>query len=143
MKKTIILMTAFSLFFCLIVTELPAKPRKHSLPDNYLTFTFFVNPAGIGLKHHLGSHIYASGALDYRDSDSDLRLRTGAVYFFPKKILMFYLYTGGGIQLSRNDGYQYPYVTVGTNFLFLYTEMIHPLQNRMKPEYRFGFSFKF
>lgn len=143
MKKIISTIATASLFICLSTADLSAKHRKPSYPDNYLTFTFFVNPIGIGLKHHLGSNVYATGNLDYRDAISDLQFRTGAVYFFPVKILIFQFFTGGGIQLSRNDGYQYPYVTIGTNFLFLYTEMIHPIESRTSPEYRFGFSFKF
>lgn len=143
MKKTITLIAAISLFFCLSVTDLSAKQRRHFPPDNYLTCTFLVNPVGIGLKHHLGSNIYASGNLDYRESISDLQLRTGALYIFPVKILLFRFYTGGGIQFSRNDGYQYPYAAVGTNFLFLYTEVVYPLENRRDPEYQLGLSFKF
>jgi len=87
--------------------------------------------------------VYATGNLDYRQSVDDLEFQAGAVYMFPVKILIFRLYTGGGYQFSRNEGYQYPYVTVGTNFLFLFSEVIYPMETATDPKYRFGLSFKF
>jgi len=76
-------------------------------------------------------------------SVNDLEFQASAVYMFPVKILIFRLYTGGGYQFSRNEGYQYPYVTVGTNFLFLFSEVIYPMETATDPKYRFGLSFKF
>jgi len=120
-----------------------ARDRKPCPPGHFLTFSFFINPVNIGYKHRLFDNVYAATNLDYRRSKTDLELQAGAVYLIPRKILIFTFYGGGGIQFSRNEGYQYPYVTVGTNFLFLFTEIIHPLERKTEPKYRFGFSFKF
>lgn len=110
---------------------------------NYLTFSWFLKPASLGLKHRLFSNVYATGNLDYRDSINDLEFQAGAVYLFPVEIIIFKFYAGGGYQFSRNEGYQYPYVTVGTNFLFLFSEVIYPMRSGMDSKYRFGLSFKF
>lgn len=112
-------------------------------PRNFITFSWFLKPASLGLKHRLFSNVYAAGNLDYRDSTNDLEFQAGAVYLIPRKIIIFRLYAGGGYQFSRNEGYQYPYVTVGTNFIFLFSEVIYPMESGMDPKYRFGLSFKF
>lgn len=120
-----------------------AKTHKSSSPKNYLTFSFFLRPASLGYKHHLFDNLYATGNLDYRSSTKDLEFQVGAAYFIPRKILIFRLYGGGGYQFSRNKGYQYPYVSIGTQFFFLFSEIIHPLRGGMDPQGRFGFFFKF
>lgn len=116
---------------------------KKSAPKGYLNFSFFINPLDIGYKHRLVDYLYGTVNLDYQSSESDLKFRTGAVYFIPRKILIFRFYGGGGFQYSRNQGYQYPYVSVGTHFLFLFSEVIHPIERKSTPEYRFGFNIKF
>jgi hypothetical protein len=81
--------------------------------------------------------------MDYVSSASDLEFQTGALYIIPKKILIFQFYGGAGLQFSRNTGYQYPYINLGTRFLFLFSEVIHPLRHGTQPRYRFGLSFSF
>jgi hypothetical protein len=81
--------------------------------------------------------------MDYVSSETDLLFQAGAAYVLPRKILVFRLYGGGGIEISRNHGFMYPYVVAGTKFLFLYGEIVHPLQSHSTPNYRFGFSFSF
>ena len=116
---------------------------KDKAPKGYLNFSFFINPLDIGYQHRLVDNLYGTVNLDYQGSDSDLLFRTGAVYLIPRKIIIFRFYGGGVLQYSRNFGYDYPYLTVGTRFLFLFTEIIHPIESRAKPEYKFGFSVKF
>lgn len=120
-----------------------AKPPGDYPRRNYLNISWFLKPASLGLKTRLFSHVYATGNLDYRESYNDLEFQAGAIYMFPAKILIFRLYAGGGYQFSRNEGYQYPYVTVGTNFLFLFSEVIYPMEAAKDTRYRFGLSFKF
>jgi len=143
MKKIITTSIIVILIYLGSTAELSAKNRIQESPDNYLTFSCFINPACLGYKHHIGRNFYVSGDLDYINSEADLQLRTGALYYIPINVLIFRFYGGSGIQFSRNQGYQYPYMCVGTNFLFLYTEMIYPLKEYMPTEYRLGFSFKF
>jgi len=143
MRKIFLIILLLALIFLLFTAHGFARERKHSSPGHFLTFSFFINPVNIGYKHRISDNVYATVNLDYRRSISDLEFQTGAVYLIPRKILIFQLYGGGGFQISRNEGYQYPYLTVGTNFLFLFTEIIHPLENGKEPKYRFGFSFKF
>lgn len=143
MKKILLISLLVALIIPLLTATGFARGRRLSTPGHFLTFSFFINPVNIGYKHRLFDNLYATTSLDYRRSITDLELQAGAVYLIPRKIIIFTLYGGGGIQFSRNEGYQYPYLTVGTNFLFLFTEIIHPLENGMEPKYRFGFSFKF
>jgi len=143
MKKILLISLLVILIIPLLTATGFARGRKSCAPGHFLTLSFFINPVNIGYKHRLFGNLYATTNLDYRRSITDLELQTGAVYLFPHKIIIFTLYGGGGIQFSRNEGYQYPYLTVGTNFLFLFTEIIHPLENGREPNYRFGFSFKF
>lgn len=143
MKKIVISTTILILIFLSSTTAVSARQRDWEAPDNYLTFSCFINPACLGYKHHIGRNFYLSGDLDYINSETDLQLRTGALYHIPYKVLIFRFYGGSGVQFSRNQGYQYPYMCVGTNFLFLYTEMVYPLKEYMPTEYRLGFSFKF
>ncbi len=120
-----------------------AKAHKSSTPKNYLTLSFFLRPTSLGYKHHLFDNLYATGNLDYISSTKDLEFQIGAAYFIPRKILFFRLYGGAGYQFSRNRGYQYPYISIGTQFFFLFSELIHPLRSGMDPQGRFGFFFKF
>lgn len=143
MKKMMLmgLLVILILFFC--VDEVSAKARKYRRDANYLNVSFLINPAGIGYMHHFGKNFYFLGNLDYRHEYSDLEFRAGGAYLFPVKILIFRFYSGAGMQFSRNDGYQYPFVMIGTKFLFLYTEMYHPMEKGLSPEYRAGISIKF
>ena len=117
--------------------------RSYHPPNNFVTFSFFINPASVGYQHRLSGNLFLTGNMDYVSSDSDLLFRAGAAYMLPRKILIFRPYGGGGIEMSRNHGYMYPYAMVGTKFLFLYAEVVHPLQSHSTPCYRFGFSFSF
>jgi hypothetical protein len=139
--KKIILITLL-VIMALFLSESQAFAEKPN-PNKFLTVSFFINPVGIGYKHAVAENFYLSGSLDYRSTATDLEFQTGAMYLIPKKILIFNFYVGSGLQFSRNHGYQYPYVTVGTNFLFLFTEMIHPLEANRDPRYRFGFNVRF
>jgi hypothetical protein len=143
MKKAMIAGFVIVLLLLVSSVDLFGHKRRSRPANHYLTFTFVVNPSGLGYKHHLAKNLYFMGDLDYRHDRADLLFRTGGAYFFPVKILLFHFYGGGGAQFSRNTGYQFPYVVVGTHFLFFYTEMIHAIESRATPEYRFGFSVKF
>lgn len=119
------------------------RSRSYQSPDNIVTFSFFINPVSVGYKHRLTGNVFLTGNMDYVRSESDLLLQAGAAYVLPRKILFFRLYGGGGIELSRNHGYMYPYAMAGTKFFFLYAEIVHPMQSNSTPSYRFGFSFTF
>ena len=119
------------------------RSRSYQTPDNFVTFSFFISPASVGYKHRLSGNLFFTGNMDYVSSESDLLFQAGAAYMLPRKILFFRLYGGGGIEMSRNHGYMYPYVMAGTKFLFLYAEIVHPMLSHSTPNYRFGFSFTF
>jgi hypothetical protein len=144
MMKKIISLSVLGIFlFMLGAADVHAGKHKNRPPDNFLSFSFFWLPSGIGLQHRVYNNIYATGNLDYIKSDKDLTFQAGAVYLIPKKILIFQFYGGTGFQFSRNHGYDYPYIRVGTNILFLFTEVIHPLRSHEEPNYRCGFNIKF
>jgi len=143
MKKiTLTIMLVALVIFFSASGVLAESSRRHN-PENFLNISFFINPFGIGCMHHVSDNFYATGHMDYRSSTSDLEFQAGAAYLIPKKIFIFRFYGGAGFQLSRNDGYQYPYLSVGSKFWVLLWEIIHPLKSHEKPQYRFGFSLKF
>ena len=116
---------------------------RKAIPKNFITFSWFLKPASLGLKHRLFSSVYITGNINYQSTANDLEFQTGAVYLIPHKFIIFWLYAGGGYQFSRNEGYQYPYLTVGTNFIFFFSEAVYPMESGLRPKYRFGLSFKF
>ncbi len=143
MKKLFLIILLISLATLLSSNELFARSPRSYPDQNYLNFSWFLRPASLGIKTRLFSNVYATGNLDYRKSIDDLELQAGAVYMFPVKILIFKLYAGGGYQFSKNEGFQYPYATVGTNFWVFFTEAVYPLDSRAESKYRFGLSIKF
>lgn len=143
MNKKLLTIVMGTLILLLSANGILAKPHRDYPSRNYLNFSWFLKPSSFGLKARLFSTVYATGNLDYRESVDDLEFQAGAVYMIPKKILIFRLYAGGGYQFSRNEGFQYPYVTVGTQFLFLFSEVTYPMETASNPKYRFGLSIKF
>jgi hypothetical protein len=126
-------------------SAIPAAGRSRHLQPakNFLTFSFVINPSQLGYKHHMGKNLYATGDLLYQQENSELLFRVGGAYFLPVKVLFFRFYGSTGYQFARNNGNEFPYVAVGTHFWFLFSEVLHPLENRASPEYRLGFSVRF
>jgi len=143
MKKYLTISILGLLILTFGATDIFAKSKRFQAPENYVTFSFFIHPFSVGYKHRVAGNIFLTGNMDYVNSDADLLFRAGAAYMIPRKILLFRLYGGGGLEMSRNRGVMYPYVGVGTNFWFLYAEIYHPLEKEKTPGYRFGFSFSF
>lgn len=144
MKRLLSIVTLSFLIFFSVSNGILAKSHDYkTTPKNFITFSWFLKPASLGLKHRLFSTIYITGNIDYRSTANDLEFQTGAVYLIPREFLIFRLYAGGGYQFSRNEGYQYPYLTVGTNFIFFFSEAVYPMESGLSPKYRFGLSFKF
>jgi len=143
MRKLFSISILMILIISISSNEILANSPRDSSSNNYLTFSWFFKPASLGTKFRIANNVYATGNIDYRDSTKDLEFQAGTVYLFPAKILIFKLYTGGGYQFSRNEGFQYPYISVGTNFLFLFSEIIYPMKSGLDPKYRAGFNIKF
>ncbi len=143
MRKLFSISILMVLIISISSSEILANSPRDSLSKNYQTFSWFFKPASLGTKFRIANNVYATGNIDYRDSTKDLEFQAGAVYLFPAKLLIFKLYAGGGYPLSRNEGFQYPYRSVGTNFLFLFSEIIYPMKSALDPKYRAGFSIRF
>lgn len=143
MKKILLISLLVLFFLFLTMTEAQASSERCSSQSSYLSLSLFHHPKGVGLKQRLFRNVYASGHLDFLSSVNDLEIQTGALYIIPRKIFIFQFYGGAGVQFSRNTGYQYPYINLGTRFLFLFSEVFHPLQRQAPPKYRFGLSFSF
>jgi hypothetical protein len=120
-----------------------AHKKKLNLPDHYLTFSFVINPASVGYKHRVASSTYLTTNLDYVNDRDDLTFQVGASYMIPRKFLFFWFYGGTGLQFSRRRAYQHPYVTLGTRFWILYSEVTYPIQRAGDTGFRFGFSVTF
>ncbi|UCE40168.1 MAG: hypothetical protein JSV17_11955 [Candidatus Aminicenantes bacterium] len=146
MKKFLAIGLMGLLIFAFCATDILAKQRRsrsYHPPNNFVTFSCFIQPISLGYQHRLTGNVFLTGNMDYVSSESDLLFQAGGAYMLPRKILFFRLYGGGGIEMSRNRGYMYPYVMAGTKFFFLYAEIVHPMQSHSSPNYRFGFSFSF
>ncbi len=120
-----------------------AHGKKPDLPDHYLTFSFVIHPASVGYKHRVASSTYLTTNLDYLGGKDDLHFQVGVSYMIPRKFLIFWFYGGTGLQFSRRQAYQYPYITLGTRFWILYSEVVYPIQRASDTGFRFGFSVTF
>ena len=144
MKKAAIIFTLASLFILgMCMGEAMAIPKKSQPADNYLTFSFVIHPVSVGYKRQVARNFYFTGNIDYEDSHGDLYFQGGGAYMLPRKFWIFWLYGGGGWQFSRNHGYQFPYLTLGTRVWILSWEVVYPLQRAEETNYRFGFSIAF
>lgn len=120
-----------------------AHGKKPELPDHFLTFSFVIHPASVGYKHRVASSTYLTTNLDYVGGKDDLHFQVGASYMIPRKFWIFWFYGGTGLQFSRNQAYQHPYLTLGTRFWILYSEVVYPIQRAGDADFRFGFSVTF
>lgn len=140
-------MAIMSLAGLLVVTicveDAWAASRRNQPADNYVTFSFVINPISVGYKRQVARSFYFTGNVDYEGSQGDLYFQGGGAYMLPHKFWIFWLYGGGGWQFSRNHGYQFPYLTLGTRVWILSWEVIYPLERHEDPGYRFGFSIAF
>jgi len=125
--------------FC--ATDVLARTKKFESPDHYFTLSFFINPWSVGYKHRISPNMYLTGNLDYLGHREDLTFQAGAAYMVPRKFLIFRFFGGGGLEYSRNNGYMYPYLMVGTKLWIFHFDIVHPLMRNSKPGYRFGFIF--
>jgi hypothetical protein len=119
------------------------RSKKNQLSDNYLTFSFVIHPVSVGYKRQVARSFYFTGNVDYVSSNEDLYFQAGASYMIPRKFWIFWFYGGGGWQFSRNHGYQFPFMSLGTRVWILSWEVVYPLQRDETTEYRFGFSIAF
>jgi hypothetical protein len=144
MKKifTIGFLSLLIVGFCSI-DALAANSKKSQLSDNYLSFSFVINPVCVGYKRQVAQSFYFSGNVDYIEDNNDLHFQVGGVYMLPRKFWIFWFYGGGGWQFSRNHGYQFPYLSLGTRVWIFSWEVAYPLQRGEETGYRFGFSFAF
>jgi hypothetical protein len=127
----------------LSTNDILAHGKKFVPPDSYITLSFFLNPNSIGYRHLVSRNLYLTGNLDYRRSKNNLTLQAGTAYMIPKRIVIFRFYGGGGMEYSRNQGYMYPYVLLGTKLWILHFDVVHTLRKENDPRYRLGFMFSF
>ncbi len=138
---TISLMGLLVLGFC--ATDVGAHTKKFEPPDNYMTFSFVINPLSLGYKHRMAQNTYFTGNMDYIGRDTELILQVGAAYMFPRKFLIFRFFGGGGIEYSRNNSSVYPYIMAGTKLWIFHFDIVHTLQRNSSPGYRLGFIYSF
>lgn len=143
MKKFSILVLGAFMVGVLGVPNMFAHKKSLQLPDHYITFSFVIHPASVGYKHRVAGSTYLTTNLDYIDDKNDVTFQVGAGYMISRKFWIFWFYGGTGLQFSRNHAYQYPYVTLGTRFWILYSEVVYSLQRGEDTGFRFGFSVTF
>jgi len=118
--------------------------HRYDSPRQMVTASLFVfRPWSAGFRQRLVPNVYLTATMDHHEDEQDLRFQAGAIYRIPRRLLFFRIYGGGGWEFSRNDGYQYPYLTVGADFWIFYSEVSHPLRAEQDPTTRFGFRFSF
>jgi hypothetical protein len=157
MKKYIVVLLVLILIGAGSLQVLAADFPKdaHILPASFLNLYWVDQSFSMGIKQSIFKPVYATANMEFDQADADLRFHLGAAYVLPKELVVLrvegekviyfnlYFYGGGGCQISRNEGYQYPYLLLGTNYLFLFAESVYPLADRIEPQFRSGFSIKF
>jgi len=143
MKKYLIIIFLWLLLVGIFAIDGMAHSKKTNNPDNYLSFSFFITPLSVGLKHQLSKSIFLTGNMDYIGHDQNLIFQGGLAYMIPRKIWIFRFYGGGGIEYSRNDYQTAPYVMVGTKLWIVHFDIVHLLWRGTTPAYRLGFMFSF
>jgi hypothetical protein len=143
MKKYRIIVLFVLMTGMLAVPNLFAHGKKPEVPNHNLTFSFVINPASVGYKHRVANSTYLTTNLDYASDRNDITFQVGAGYMIPRKFWIFWFYGGAGLQFSRNQAYQHPYITLGTRFWILYSEVVYPIQRGEDTCFRFGFSVTF
>jgi DUF4097 and DUF4098 domain-containing protein YvlB len=112
-------------------------------PLGFLNLYKFNDVFAPGLKYQIKNHFYITSNLEYSSLERDLHLQIGSIYLIPHKVLFFRFYGGGGVEFSNRDGYLYPYLLMGTDFLFFFSEVLYPWETETVPSFRNGFSIKF
>jgi hypothetical protein len=143
MKKYRIVLLVFLMIGAFGVPNMFAHEQKPQVPDHNLTFSFVIHPVSVGYKHRVANSTYLTTNLDYVSDRDDVTIQVGAGYMIPRKFWIFWFYGGTGLQFSRNDAYQHPYITLGTRFWILYSEVTYPILRDGDTGYRFGFSITF
>lgn len=143
MKKFRIVILFLLTIGALSVPNTFARKERPDLPNHYLTFSFVIHPASVGYKHRVSNSTYLTANLDYADDRNDITFQVGAGYIIPRKFWIFWFYGGSGLQFSRNRAYEHPYITLGTRFWVLYSEVVYPVQIGADTGFRFGFSVTF
>ncbi|AGB42451.1 hypothetical protein Halha_2577 [Halobacteroides halobius DSM 5150] len=94
----------------------------------------------VGIKHHLEKGIYLGGNLEYQQSDG-AELELSSVYMIPD-VFIFDFYGGGGLKVNIKNKDLDPYLLLGNQFIFLFSEVKYYLSED-QVESRAGFKFKF
>lgn len=118
-------------------------PLKKPAPKAFLHLYRYEKRWAPGLKFHIHDRLYLTGNIEYSYQERDLNLLMGGVYFLNSPSSWFAFYGGGGVQLSNEHCYKYPYLIVGTDFLFLFYELVYPWTSEVTPQHRFGWSISF
>ncbi|MGQ9780319.1 MAG: hypothetical protein ACUVRM_10700 [Bacillota bacterium] len=140
MAKKLLVLLAAGVFFLLGAT---AALAEEPAPQMFLHLYEVEEAKAVGLQTRLAENLYGTLNIEYHEAANDLELRAGVAYLLPYRVLFFSFYGGVGLEFSRNEGYRYPYLALGTNFLFLFSEVVYPLEKEERPKYRSGLSFKF
>jgi hypothetical protein len=147
MKKALIILILVLTVAFLSTSALADHSRRHgfgsSRPSNFVNVYKFDGSFAGGLKSRLWGGIYATANVQYREEENGVEFQAGAVYMLPIKVLFFRLYGGAGQQFSRVRDFTYPYVVLGADYLFFFSEVLYPISSERPEKYRFGLSFRF
>jgi hypothetical protein len=143
MKKTLMIGLISLLLMGICVDDTLASSKKSQLSNNYLSFSFVIHPVSVGYKRQVARSFFFTGNVDYVGDNNDLYFQAGGAYMVPRKFWIFWFYGGGGWQFSRNHGYQFPYLTLGTRVWIFSWEVTYPLQRGEETGSRFGFTIAF
>lgn len=120
---------------------LAASERGRIYPENILNiYKTEDDYISAGLKHLYKEGIYFGGNIEYQKNNG-VDLEVNSVYMIPN-IFIFDFYGGGGISLNLIHKELNPYLVLGSQFIFLFSETKYYLSNE-EVEFRNGFKFEF
>lgn len=140
------------LLFFLIVLSLGLTPagvsaresrEQEDYPSGFLQLYKTEKNLASSLKLRLWRGLYAGANIEYYASCRDTKLHLAGLYLLPHEFLFFRFYGGAGYQFSRNNDGDFPYLVIGSHFIFLFSEVLYPWEDEAAPLVRFGFSFDF
>lgn len=144
-KKLLILFLSLVLLISInnvvLANEEEVDSEVKEYPENILNIYKSENEyISVGIKHYFKEGIYFGGNLEYRDN-SGIDLELNSVYMIPD-IFIWDVYGGGGITGNIKNQSLDPYLLLGNEFIFLFSEVKYYLSDT-EVEYRSGFKFEF
>ncbi|HHT49261.1 MAG TPA: hypothetical protein GXZ98_08225 [Firmicutes bacterium] len=133
------------LFLVLTPASVSASENKSQAKETsgFLQLYKTENNLASGLKLRLWRNLHTGANIEYYASNRDTKLHLTGIYLLPHEFIFFRFYGGAGYQFSRKKDGEFPYLVLGSHYVFLFSEVLYPWKDEAAPLVRFGFSFDF